>query len=180
MIDLFSFLNDSCCPLPSPWIYVRIICYNLSISQTIPSLHSHRISAPPRSTPTTPASVRPTAPPVSPPVGRHVQHELPEAVPRSAAHQAAAPGLHHPHPALDLRPVLQGPALRLPAHRHALLHLRHNRHAGQRERATQDIAGVGLAFQRSARPLGSVMKDRGYNGVVESNCELGIAKYEVR
>lgn len=36
------------------------------------------------------------------------QPELPAPVPRGAAHQAAAPGLHHPHPAVDLRAVLQG------------------------------------------------------------------------
>lgn len=64
------------------------------------------------------------------PVRRHFQHELPEAVSSRPPHQAAPSGLHHPHPALDLCAVLQSPALRLPAHRHALLHLRHYRHAG--------------------------------------------------
>lgn len=36
------------------------------------------------------------------------QPELPAPVPRGPAHQAAASGLHHPHPAVDLRAVLQG------------------------------------------------------------------------
>lgn len=64
------------------------------------------------------------------PVCRHFQHELPEAVSSRSPHQAAPSGLHHPHPPLDFCAVLQSPALRLPAHRHALLHLRHHRHAG--------------------------------------------------
>lgn len=42
--------------------------------------------------------------------GEHqqLQHEFPEALPGSSAHQAAAPGLHHPHPAVDICAVLQG------------------------------------------------------------------------
>ena len=67
------------------------------------------------------------------PVYWHVQHEFPEAVPSCSSDQAAETRLHHPDPSVDLRPVLQSPALRLPAHRHALLHLRHNWHAGQGE-----------------------------------------------
>lgn len=43
------------------------------------------------------------------------QPELPAPVPRGPAHQAAAPGLHHPHPALDLRAVLQGERRRTPS-----------------------------------------------------------------
>lgn len=48
--------------------------------------------------------------PSGPPAGQHqrLQHELPEALPRRPPHQAAAPGLHHPDPTLDLRAVLQG------------------------------------------------------------------------
>ena len=148
-----------------PRNYVRKIFYNLSISQTIPSLRSHHISPPGRHRR---PSVRP-APPVSSAVGRHVQHELPEAVPRGAADQAAAAGLHYPHPAVDLRPVLQGPALRLPAHRHALLHLRHHRHAGQR--ADGGLARAGSACVRfsSRRVRWRCDDEGGYNRVVKSN-----------
>ncbi|XP_035578702.1 uncharacterized protein LOC118356074, partial [Zalophus californianus] len=54
------------------------------------------------------------------------QPQLSPPLPCCPAHQAAAPRLHHPHPAVDLRPVLQGPALCVSAHRHAVLHLRHH------------------------------------------------------
>lgn len=40
--------------------------------------------------------------------GQNDQPELPEVVQSGSTHQAAASGLHHPHPPLDLRPVLQG------------------------------------------------------------------------
>ena len=40
--------------------------------------------------------------------GPAAEPELPEAVPSRSAHQAAEAGLHHPHPAVDLRSVLQG------------------------------------------------------------------------
>ncbi|XP_035585186.1 voltage-dependent N-type calcium channel subunit alpha-1B-like isoform X2 [Zalophus californianus] len=54
------------------------------------------------------------------------QPQLSPPLPCCPAHQAAAPRLHHPHPAVDLRPVLQGPALRVSARRRAVLHLRHH------------------------------------------------------
>lgn len=40
--------------------------------------------------------------------GQLHQPQLPAALPGSQAHQAPPPGLHHPHPALDIRAVLQG------------------------------------------------------------------------
>lgn len=40
--------------------------------------------------------------------GQLHQPQLPAALPRGQAHQAPPPGLHHPHPALDIRAVLQG------------------------------------------------------------------------
>ena len=42
-----------------------------------------------------------------------LQRGFPASVPRGAADQAAAAGLHHPHPAVDLRAELQGSALQL-------------------------------------------------------------------
>lgn len=40
--------------------------------------------------------------------GQLHQPQLPAALPGSQAHQTPPPGLHHPHPALDIRAVLQG------------------------------------------------------------------------
>ena len=40
--------------------------------------------------------------------GQADQPEFPEALQGGPPHQAAPAGLHHPHPALDLRAVLQG------------------------------------------------------------------------
>lgn len=42
------------------------------------------------------------------PAGPSVEPELLEAVPSGSSHQAPPAGLHHPHPALDIRAVLQG------------------------------------------------------------------------
>lgn len=42
--------------------------------------------------------------------GQNDQPEFPEALQSRAPHQAAAAGLHHTHPAVDLRSVLQGDA----------------------------------------------------------------------
>ena len=64
------------------------------------------------------------------PVEKLHQRRFPTSFPSRSLGQALEAGLHHPNPALDFRPVLQGPALRHPAHRHAVLHLRHHRHAG--------------------------------------------------
>ena len=58
------------------------------------------------------------------------QRGLPAAVPGGAAGEAAAAGPDDPDPAVDVRAVVQGAALRHPPHLHALLHLRHHRHAG--------------------------------------------------
>lgn len=40
--------------------------------------------------------------------GQNDQPEFPEALQSRPPHQAAAAGLHHPHPSVDLRSVLQG------------------------------------------------------------------------
>lgn len=58
------------------------------------------------------------------------QSGLSSTLPSRAIGQNAAAGLHHPHPPVDLHPVLQGSPLRLPSNRNALLHLRHCWHAG--------------------------------------------------
>lgn len=67
---------------------------------------------------------------VASPAGQHIQCGLFATVPGRSIDQAAAPGLHYSHPAVDVRPVVQGAALRLSADRHAVLHLCHHRHAG--------------------------------------------------
>lgn len=48
---------------------------------------------------------------VSPPAGQADQPEFPEAFQGGQAHQAIEAGLYHPHPAVDLCPVLQGESL---------------------------------------------------------------------
>lgn len=45
---------------------------------------------------------------INPRVAENVQHELPEALPGSPANQATETGLHHTHPAMDVRSVVQG------------------------------------------------------------------------
>lgn len=62
--------------------------------------------------------------------GQHVKCGLFAPVPGGPTDQAAAPGLHHSNSAVDVRPVVQGAALRVPANRHAVLHLCDHRHAG--------------------------------------------------
>lgn len=41
-------------------------------------------------------------------IGQAAEFELPEALQSCSAHQAAEAGLHHPHPAVDICPVIQG------------------------------------------------------------------------
>lgn len=49
---------------------------------------------------------------------------LPAPVPRGTHHKAPAPGIHDPHPHLDVHAVVQVAAVGLPPHRDALLHVR--------------------------------------------------------
>ena len=67
------------------------------------------------------------------PVEKLHQRRFSASFPSRSIGQALEAGLHHPNPTLDFRPVLQGPTLRHPAHRHAFLHLRNHRDAGLRQ-----------------------------------------------
>lgn len=51
--------------------------------------------------------------------GQNDQPEFPEALQSRPPHQAAAAGIHHPHPSVDLRSVLQGDSALGRLNRHA-------------------------------------------------------------
>lgn len=59
-------------------------------------------------------------------------HQLLQAVSRDATGQTAEQRRGHPDASVDVHQVLSGSALRCPPHYNALLHLRCDRHAGER------------------------------------------------
>lgn len=68
-------------------------------------------------------------------IGEHIQLGLSAIVSRITAHQTTATELFHSNFAVDLCSIIQSTAIRLPAHRHAVLHLFGCWNAGERQAA---------------------------------------------